>query len=164
MKRVCSTRSVRGRTRLAQCGDVHPHLGPLRVAVSNITVLRPHCHTVFALEAEVVPWGKTRLTAAGPSTIGRPARDAGWQPFWGAPLESRGGGIWECFPGGTAIRVQQGVPARQIVPPARERADPLAAALWHSTRWCHVLVGLGTGVTVLHAQVACGVSSQLALN
>ena len=156
--------SVRGRARLVRCGDVHPHPGPLRVAVSNVTALRPHCHTVFAWEADVVLLGETRLTATGQSVMARLAREAGWQSFWGAPLESRGGGIWDCPPGGTAVLVRQGLPARQVMPPAKEGEDSLATALWHSTRWCHVLVGLGTAATVLHAQAAYGVSGQPALN
>ena len=73
--------SVRGRARLARCGDVHPHPGPLRVAVSNVTALRPHCHTVFAWEADVVLLGETRLTATGQSVMARLAREAGWQSF-----------------------------------------------------------------------------------
>ena len=60
--------------------------------------------------------------------------------------------------------MRRGLPARQVMPPAKEGEDSLATALWHSTRWCHVLVGLGTGATVLHAQAAYGVSGQPALN
>ena len=60
--------------------------------------------------------------------------------------------------------MRQGLPARQVMPPAKEGEDSLATALWHSTRWCHVLVGLGTGATVLYAQAAYGVSGQPALN
>ena len=156
--------SVRGRAQLARCGDVQPHPGPLRVAVSNNTALRPHCHTIFAWEAYVLLLGETGLTATGQSVMARLAREAGWQSFWGAPLESRGGGIWDCPPGGTAVLVRQGLPAWQVMPPAKEGEDSLATALWHSTRWCHVLVGLGTGATVLHAQAAYGVSGQPALN
>ena len=61
----------------------------------------------------------------------------------------------------------QGIPAIQILPPKgapRAEADALARTLWHSTRWCHVLVGLGRGADTLHAQVAYGVSAQPALN
>ena len=36
--------------------------------------------------------------------------------------------------------------------------------LWHSTRWCHVVVGLGTGADTLHAQAVYGVTSQPVLN
>ena len=60
--------------------------------------------------------------------------------------------------------MRQGLPARQVMLPAKEGQDSLATALWHSTRWCHVLVRLGTWATVLHAQAAYGVSGQPALN
>ena len=60
--------------------------------------------------------------------------------------------------------MRHGLPARQVMPPAKEGEDSLATALWHSTKWCHVLVGFGTGATVLHAQAAYGVSGQPALN
>ena len=60
--------------------------------------------------------------------------------------------------------MQQGLTAQQVMPPAKEGEDSLATALLHSTRWCHVLVGLGMGATVLHAQAVYGVSGQPALN
>ena len=151
----CGARSccnVCGRARLVRCGDVHPHPGPLRVAFSNVTALRPHCHTVFAWEAHVVLLGETRMTATGHSVMARLAGEAGWHSFFGAPLESPGGGIWDSPPGGTAVLVRQGLPARQVIPPAKEGEHSLATAPWHSTRWCRVLVGLGTGATVLQAR------------
>ena len=46
------------------------------------------------------------------------------------------------------ILVRQGIPARQILPPRgapRTEAYALAQTLWHSTRWCHLLVGIGRG-------------------
>ena len=46
----------------------------------------------------------------------------------------------------------------------RTEADALAQTLWHSSRWCRVLVGLGRGDDTLHAHVAYGVSAQPALN
>ena len=124
---------VRGRARLARCGDVHPHPGPLQVAVSNVTALRPSCHTVFAWEADVVLLGETRLTATGLShgATGPRSRLA---VLLGAPLESRGGGIWDCPPGATAVLVRQGLPARQVMPPAKEGEESLVTALWHSTK------------------------------
>ena len=108
--------------------------------------------------------GETRLTATRRSAMGCLAREAGWQPLWGAPLESRGGGIWDCPQGGTAVLVRQGLPVRQVTPPAKDGEDSPAAALWHSIRWCHAPVCLSTGATVLHAQAAYGVSGQPALN
>ena len=63
--------------------------------------------------------------------------------------------------------MRQGIPARQVFPPKgapRTESDALAQTLWHSTRWCHVLIGLGRGADTLHAQAAYGVSAQPALN
>ena len=78
-----------------------------------------------------------------------------------------GGGIWDAPAKGVGILVRQGIAARQVLPPKgapHDEADSLAQALWHPTRWCHVLVGLGRGSESLHAQAAYGVSSQPALN
>ena len=60
------------------------------------------------------------------------------EPVWG--------GIWDAPAGGVGILVRQGIPARQVALPngvPRGEADSLTQALWHSTRWCHVQVGLG---------------------
>ena len=70
-------------------------------------------------------------------------------------------------PGVVGIVVRQGIPASHVLPPKgmpRDEADSLAQALWHSARWCHVLVGLGQASESLHAQAAYGVSSQPAFN
>ena len=56
----------------------------------------------------------------------------------GAPLPSKGGGISEAPPGGVAIIVKMGIPARGTVLPKTEAADPLTHHLHHSTRWLHV--------------------------
>ena len=56
---------------------------------------------------------------------------------------------------------------RQILPPKGApitEADALPQTLWHTTRWCHVLVGLGRGADSLHAKVEYGVSAQPALH
>ena len=82
---------------------------------------------------------ETRLTAVAQWVMRAQAGASGWQAFWGAPLESRGGGggIWDAPAGGVGIVVRQGIPARQILPPKgapRTEADALAQTLWHSTR------------------------------
>ena len=139
----------------------------MRVALANVTSLRLHWHTVADWRADMVLISKTRLTAVAQRVMRAQAGASGWQAFWGAPLEPRGGGIWDAPAGGVGILVRQGVPARQILPPKgapRTEADALAQTLWHSTRWCHVLVGLGRGADTLHAQVAYGVSAQPPLN
>ena len=136
--------------------------------MANVTSLRVHWHTVADWRADVVLISETRLTAAAQRVMRAQARALGWQDFLGAPLESRGGGASGMrHHGGVGILVRQGIPARQILPPKgapRTEADTLAQTLWHSTRWCHVLVGLGRGADTLHAQVAYGVSAQPALN
>ena len=48
---------------LLRCGDVHPHLGPLRVAQANVTSLRMHWHTVAEWQVDVVLLSETHLTA-----------------------------------------------------------------------------------------------------
>ena len=141
----------------------------MRVPLANVTSLRLHWHTVADWRADVVLITETRLTAVAQRVMRAQAGASGWQAFWGAPLESRGGGggIWDAPAGGVGILVRQGIPARQVFPPKgapRTESDALAQTLWHSTRWCHVLIGLGRGADTLHAQAAYGVSAQPALN
>ena len=151
---------------LMRRGDVEPHPGPLRVAQANVTSLRLHWHTVAEWRVDVVLISETRLTAVAQQVMRAQAGASGWQAFWGAPLDSRGG-ILDPPAGGVGILVRQGIPARQIHLPKgapRNEAHTLAQTLWHSTRWCHVLVGMGRGADSVHAQAAYGVSSLLALN
>ena len=139
----------------------------MRVALANVTSLRLHWHTVADWRADVVLITETRLTAVAQRVMRAQAGASGWQAFWGAPLESRGGGIWDAPAGGVGILVRQGIPAKQLLPPKgapRTESDALAQTLLHCTRWCHVVVGLGRGADTLHAQVAYGVSAQPALN
>ena len=154
---------------LLRCGDVQPHPRPMLVAQANVTSLRLHWHTVAEWHADVVLIFETRLTAVAQQVMCTRARTSGWQAFSGAPSSpGGGGGIWDApAKGGVGIVVRQVIPATQILPPKgvpRNKADTLAQTLWHSTRWCHVLLGLGRGADSLHAQVAYGVSSQPALN
>ena len=112
---------------------------------------------------------ETRLTAVAQQVMRAQAGAASWQAFWGAPLESRGGGgaSWTRRPGGWASWCARAFRPDKYYPPKvapRTEADTLAHSLWHSTRWCHVLVSLGRGADWLHAQVAYGVSAQPALN
>ena len=139
----------------------------MHVALANVTSLRLHWHTVADWRADVVLIMETRLTALAQRVMRARARASGWQAFWGAPLESPGGGICNAPAGGVGILVRQGIPASQVLPPKgapRTESDALAQTLWHSTRWCHVLIGLGRGADTLHAQVAYGVSTQPTLN
>ena len=83
-----------------------------------------------------------------------------WSPGWG-------GGILDAPAGGLGIVVRQGIPPRQVLPPKeapRNEAGSLAQTVWHSTRWCHVMVGMGRWADALHAQVAYGVLAQPVLN
>ena len=81
----------------------------MRVALANVTSLRLHWHTVAAWRADVVLITQTRLTAVAQQVMRAQAGVSGWQAFWGAPLESRGGGIWDAPAGGVAILVRQGI-------------------------------------------------------
>ena len=152
---------------LLRCGDVEPQPGPKRVPLANVTSLRLHWHTVADWRADVVLITETRLMAVVQRVMRAQAGASGWQAFWGAFLESRGGGTWDAPAGGLGNLVRQGIPARQVLPPkGAPRTEPyaLAQTLWHSTRWCQVLTGLGRGADTLHAQAAYGVSAQPALN
>ena len=105
--------------------------------------------------------------SGGTASDARPGRGLGLASFLGGALGIPGGASGMRQLGGVGILVRQGIPTGQILPPKgapRTEADALAQILWHSTRWCHVLVGLGRGADSLHAQVAYGVSAHKALN
>ena len=72
------------------------------MAQANVTSLHLHWHTVAEWPADVVLISKTCLTAVAPHIMRAQASASEWQGFWGAPLESRGGGggIWDAPPGG----------------------------------------------------------------
>ena len=131
----------------------------MRVALANVTSLRLHWHTVADWRADVVLLTETRRTAVARRVMRAQAGASGWQVFGGHPWNpgGGGGGIWDAPAGGVGILVRQGIPARHVLPPKgapRNEPDALAQTLWHSTRWCHVLIGLGRGADTLHAQVA----------
>ena len=84
---------------LGQCGDIHPHPGPalLRVGLVNVTSLRHHVDEVAGWDHDVVLVQETRLTKGGQRALRSLLRERGWNVFWGAPLESRGGGDVGCL-------------------------------------------------------------------
>ena len=137
-------------------GDIHLHPGPLRVAVSNVTTVRLHWDTVAAWGVHVIILTETRLTLAWQWALRWRVLQPGWQAFWGEPLPSRGGGIWDTSAGGVGVLVRQGIPARAADLPRRERDDPLAHELRQSCRSLHVLVSCGSGSTCLHVQTLYG--------
>ena len=146
---------------LLRCGDIEPHPGPMRVELANVTSLRVHWDTVADWRPDVLLISQTRLMAVAQQVMRAQAGASGWHAFWGAPLESRAGHMG-CASWGFDSLVRKGIPARQILPPKgapRTEADALAQTLWHSTRWCHVLVGLGWEADSLHTHVAYGVSA-----
>ena len=104
---------------LLRCGDIEPHPGRMRFALANATSLRLHWHTVANWRADVVLISETRLTAVAQRVMRAQAGASGWQAFWGAPLESLGGGGASGMrqEGGVRILVRRGVPARQILLP-----------------------------------------------
>ena len=86
------------------------------------------------------------------------------QVFWDAPLESRdggGGASGTRRPGGWATLYTGASRQDRYSPKGAPwgKADTLAQALWHSTRWC-----FGRWLESLRAHAACNVSLQLALN
>ena len=151
---------------LLRCGNVEPHPGPMRVAQANVTSLRLHWHTVVRGRGVVLGDPSNGGCATSNAHLGRALKVASF--LGGRPWSpGGGGGHLRCASRGGGILVRLGIPARQILPPKgapRNEADTLAQTLWHPTRWCHVLVGLGQGADSLHAQVAHGVSAQPTLN
>ena len=112
---------------------------------------------------------EARLTAVAQRVMRAQAGASGWQAFWGGGLGVPGGGGASGMrrQGGWGSWVARASQPDKYSPPKgafHNESDALAQTLWHSTRWCHVLVGLGRGTDALHAQVAYGVSAQPALN
>ena len=64
----------------------------MRVSLRNVTSVCLHWHTVADWRADVVLNSETRLTAVAQQVLRAQAGASGWQPFWGAPLESPGRG------------------------------------------------------------------------
>ena len=152
------------------CGEVHPHPGPLRVAQANVRALCLHWHTVAESRVDVVLLSETRLKAVAQLVMRAQTGAPGWQAFWVAPLDFRGGGgghVGCAGRGGRAPCAPRRSGETSPPPPKgapRNEADSLAQTLWHSTCCCHVLVGLGRGAAFVHTRAAYRVSSQPALN
>ena len=100
----------------------------LRLLLANVSTLRLHQEEVFSVDADILAVVETRATTSGQRVLRVLARKAGWVPFWGPPLPSRGGGTWDASAGGMAIFVRVGVPAR--MPKARGGESSLANILW----------------------------------
>ena len=101
------------RDQILRCGDVHPNRGPTSLALINVTALRAHHHEVLDLQENILALAETRLTQGAQNAMAFMARQKGWQPFWGAPLLSKTGGIWGAAPGGAALPVREKWPAKQ---------------------------------------------------
>ena len=145
-------------------GDVHPHPGPLRTAIVNTTSLRLHMDEVTSWDVDVILVQETKLSASGQRVLRGALRQRGWVVFWGAPLETRGRGIWDVPEGGVAVLVRDGHAAEAAKLPKTRQADPLAWDLWLSARFLHVRVAVQTGSTVLHVLCVYGVPGDPELN
>ena len=145
-------------------GDVHPHPGPLRTAIVNTTSLRLHMDEVTSWDVDVILVQETKLSASGQRVLRGALRQRGWVVFWGAPLETRGRGIWDVPEGGVAVLVHDGHAAEAAKLPKTRQADPLAWDLWLSARFLHVRVAVRTGSTVLHVLCVYGVPGDPELN
>ena len=97
---------------------------------------------------------ETRVTATKQRVVAARAHEAGWQAFWGAPLESQGSGTWDCPQRGVGILVKH----RVNVPEGDTAMDlwlhavvPSPGCPWHCNN-------------TFHAQAVYWVPSQPALN
>ena len=129
-----------------------------------VTSLGLHWHTVVEWQADVVLTSESGLGEVAQQVMRAKAGASGRQLLWGAPLESgrEGGAFAMHWPGGGVSWFATAFPDDQSSRPKGRpgsRRTSLARTLWHSTRYCHDLVGLGRGADSLHAQVAYGVSS-----
>ena len=142
-----------------RCEDIEPHPGPMRVALRNVTSLRLHWHAAADWRADVVLIWETHLTAVAQRVMRAQARASGGQAFWGAPLESRGGGSWDAPAGGWASWCAKASQPGTFFP---LRGHP--APRWTPSPKPSGTPPVGRGADSLHAQVAYGVSAQPALN
>ena len=147
---------------LLRCEDVKPHLGPMRVAMVASAVAHG-CRLAGGRCADL----RDPAHGGGTASDARPGRGLGLASLLGGALEILGRGHlgWTGRVGGNRGTPRH--PSHATSPPKggpRTEADALAQTLWHSTRWCCVLVCLGWGADSLYAHVAYGVSAQRALN
>ena len=149
------------RDQILRCGDVHPNPGPTSVALINVTALRAHHHEVLDLQEDIVALTETRLTQGAQNAMAFMARQKGWQPFWGAPLLSKTGGIWGAAPGGAALLVRENWPAKQA---QRDPGCTLSEELWNSGRLLHVIVTPADGKRPLNVIVVYGIPGDHKLN
>ena len=75
------------------------------------------------------------------------ARQKGWEPFRGAPLSSKSGGIWGAALGGVALLVREKWPATLA---ERDPACQLTDELWQCGRWLHAMVTPSDGRRTLN--------------
>ena len=149
------------RDQILRCGDVHPNPGPTSLALINVTALRAHHHEVLDLQEDIVALTETRLTQGAQNAMAFMARQKGWQPFWGAPLLSKIGGIWGAAPGGAALLVREKWPAKQA---QRDPGCTLSEELWNSGRWLHVIMTPADGKRPLNVIVVYGIPGDHKLN
>ena len=149
------------RDQILRSGDVHPNPGPTSLALINVTALRAHHHEVLDLQEDIVALAETRLTQGAQNAMAFMARQKGWQPFWGAPLLSKTGGIWGAAPGGAALLVREKWPAKQA---QRDPGCTLSEELWNSGRWLHVIVTPADGKRPLNVIVVYGILGDHKLN
>ena len=145
-------------------GDIHPHPGPMCAAIVNSTSLRLHLDEIASWDVDVILVQETKLSASGQRVLRAALRQHGWVVFWGAPLESRGRGIWDVPAGGVAVLVHAGHAAEAAKLPKRRDLDPPAWDLWQSARFLHVRVAVGTGGTVLLLLYVYGIPNDTELN
>ena len=126
-----------------------------------MTALRAHHHEVLNLQEDIVALTETRLTQGAQNAMAFMARQKGWQPFWGAPLLSKTGGIWGAAPGGAALLVREKWPAKQA---QRDPGCTLSEELWNSGRWLHVIVTPADGKRPLNVIVVYGIPGDHMLN
>ena len=87
-------------------GDVHPHPGLLRTAIVNATSLRLHMDEVTSWGVEVIVVQETKPSASRQRVLRGALRQRGWMVLWGAPVETRGRGMWDVREGVVAVLVR----------------------------------------------------------
>ena len=106
---------------------------------------------------------ETRATAAGQRVLSSIAREKGWTPFWGPPLQSRGGGYGRIGRRSCGICEERGA-GEDAPPPLAQDNGSVAGMPWGSGRWIHVSVGTAGGIGMLEVQLVYGFQGKGAKN
>ena len=129
-----ATRRTAAVASIVSCGDTQiqpgPTQEPLSMVTANVTSLLSQFEAVTQLPGTVLALQETRMGEVAQRAMQGRLLQRGWQVLWGKPQPMIAGlrtaSAWNAVPGGVAILVREGTPARTVPPSA-----PAEQALGH---------------------------------